>query len=92
MIAFTSIRRSRILRPGASGVRVNKEVLAYLLRQRSRTRSRLAMLRSGKAWTSEMYTSEQVDTTAQTLTELEDNLEEIDRILARSGVTPDNER
>ena len=74
------------------GVRVNKEVLAYLLSQRARMRSRLAMLRSGKAWASEMYNGEQVDTTAQTLAELEDNLEEIDRILARSGVTPDTAR
>ena len=47
------------------------------------------MLRSGKAWTSEMHHGEHVDTTAETLSSLEDNLEEIDRLLSEAGVSPD---
>lgn len=65
---------------------MEEEFTAYLLDQRARIRSRLAMLRSGRAWTSEMRNDEPVDTTAQTLNILEDQLEEIDRLLSTAGV------
>ena len=65
---------------------MEEEIAAYLLSERARTRSRLAMLRSGRSWTSELWNGEQVDTTAQTLNILEDNLEEIDRLLSKAGI------
>ena len=68
---------------------MDEEFVAYLLSQRTRMRDRLAMLRSGRSWTSEMHHGEQVDTTAQTLNLLEDNLEEIDRLLSKAGVRLD---
>ena len=68
------------------GADVEDEVAAYLLSERVRIQRRLAMLRSGRAWTSEMGKGEPVDTTAQTLNMLEDHLEEIDRLLSKAGV------
>jgi hypothetical protein len=62
---------------------------AYLVSQRTRLRKRLAMLRSGKSWTSEMCSGHPVDTTAETLIVLEDNLEEIDRLLSKASIPPD---
>ena len=58
---------------------------AYLISQRTRVRDRLAMLRSGKSWTSEMHHGQSIDTTAETLIVLEDNLEQIERLLNKAN-------
>lgn len=68
---------------------VDQEIVDYLLRQRKRMRTRLARLRSGQSWTSEMHAGEPIDTTAQTLSVLEDNLEEIERLLTKVGAPLD---
>ena len=64
---------------------------AYLISERTRVRDWLGMLRSGKSWTSEMHNGQSIDTTAETLIVLEDNLEEIDRLLSKASVSPDAE-
>lgn len=64
-------------------------ILAYLFSQRERMQTRVAMLRSGRAWTSEMHEGAPADTTAHTLRALEDNLEEIDQLLTMARVSHD---
>lgn len=60
---------------------MDEELRAYLLAQRDRMRSRIGVLRSGRCWTSETLDGQTIDTTAETLSALEDNLEEIERLL-----------
>lgn len=81
----------RRLRSRLYGADMDENFVAYLLSQRTRVRNRLAALRSGQSWTSEMHKDEPVDTTAQTLGALEDNLEEVDRLLNAAGVPPETE-
>jgi hypothetical protein len=65
---------------------MDEEVLAYLCGQRSRIRARIGVLRSDRCWTSETLDGQQTDTTARTLEMLEDNLEEIDKLLTKARV------
>lgn len=69
---------------------MDEEVLAYLRKERNRTRFRIGILHSGRCWTSETLEGQQMDTTAETLAMLEDNLEEIDRLLSKAGVPLDD--
>jgi hypothetical protein len=65
---------------------MDEEVLLYLRGQRTRIRDRIGILHAGRCWTSETLDGKETDTTAQTLEMLEDNLEEIDRLLSKAGV------
>ena len=71
------------------GADMGQALSAYLICERTRMRNRLATLRSGKSWTSEMHNGQSIDTTAETLIVLEGNLEEIDRLLSAADIAID---
>lgn len=68
---------------------MDEQFVAYLRNQRASIINRIALFRSGRCWTGETVDGERVDTTAQTLITLEDNLEEIDALLTQDGVPLD---